>query len=50
MVTNEPEDPGEVFVRMVELHPDIFNPAALKLSAMGVFNVSEEPRVGSYCL
>lgn len=48
VVASEPKDPREVFARMVELYPDRFNPAALKLSAMGVFNVPEKPRVGSH--
>ncbi|GIJ82121.1 hypothetical protein Asppvi_000624 [Aspergillus pseudoviridinutans] len=37
-----PKDPTEVFTRMMELYPDRFNPAALRLSSHGLFQVPRE--------
>ncbi|OJJ83148.1 MBL fold metallo-hydrolase [Aspergillus glaucus CBS 516.65] len=48
VVASDPKDQREVFAKMVELYPDKFNPGALKLSVMGVFNAPEELHVGPH--
>lgn len=45
VLQNEPTTADEVFSAMMELYPDRLNPAALKLSAMGVFMAPKEARI-----
>lgn len=45
VLQNEPTSEAEVFSAMMELYPDRLNPAALKLSAMGVFMASKQTRI-----
>ncbi|RAH75741.1 Metallo-hydrolase/oxidoreductase [Aspergillus japonicus CBS 114.51] len=40
-----PKDPTEVFTQMTELYPDRFNPAALRLSSVGVFQQERNPQL-----
>lgn len=42
IVAGEPRDPGEVVAKMTELYPERFNPAPLKLSSVGVFQVPKQ--------
>ncbi|RAL16007.1 Metallo-hydrolase/oxidoreductase [Aspergillus homomorphus CBS 101889] len=41
IAAGNPENPNEVFARMMELYPERFNPGALRLGAVGLFQVSE---------
>jgi glyoxylase-like metal-dependent hydrolase (beta-lactamase superfamily II) len=42
IVASDPKDPAEIFTRMTELYPDRFNPAALRLSSAGVFQMAKK--------
>ncbi|KAH8593076.1 beta-lactamase-like protein [Bisporella sp. PMI_857] len=44
IVASDPKDPGEVFAKVMELYPERFNPAPVRLSSAGVFLVAKELR------
>jgi len=41
----DPKDPGELFDMVMQLYPDRLNPAPLRLSALGAFQVPRELRI-----
>lgn len=45
ILAGDPQNPQEVFDAMIKLYPERFNPAAVRLSSMGVFLVSKEDRI-----
>jgi hypothetical protein len=44
IVASDPKDPGEVFAKVMELYPERFNPAPVRLSSAGVFLAKESSK------
>ncbi|EGU73297.1 hypothetical protein FOPG_18698 [Fusarium oxysporum f. sp. conglutinans race 2 54008] len=45
ILAGDPQDPKEVFDAVIEMYPERFNPATVRISSMGVFLVSKEERI-----
>ena len=44
VIAEDPKDPDEVFSKKMALYPERFNPAAVRISSVGIFQVAKELR------